>query len=166
MVMIYRGGLVLARKEVCGKFWFVKVYLLLKTHDSPLLKLLYCTLFHNYSHGSKIFQFQANSNLIGHLQLESCKMGKLPARKEVCGKFWFVKVYLLLKTHDSPLLKLLYCTLFHNYSHGSKIFQFQANSNLIGHLQLESCKMGKLPVQRKERKIKHTQIALLLHVLH
>ena len=39
-----------------------------------------------------------------------------------------------------------------------KIFLFQANSNLIGHLQLESCKMGKLPVQRKERKIKHTQI--------
>ena len=44
-----------------------------------------------------------------------------------------------------------------------KIFLFQANSNLIGHLQLESCKMGKLPVQRKEEeKIKHTQIALLL----
>ena len=41
-------------------------------------------------------------------------------------------------------------------------FRFQANSNLIGHLQLESCKMGKLPVQRKERRMKHTQIALLL----
>ena len=48
-----------------------------------------------------------------------------------------------------------------------KIFLFQAYSNLIRHLQLESCKMGKLPVQRKERKIKHTQIALLLlHLLH
>ena len=43
-----------------------------------------------------------------------------------------------------------------------KIFLFQANSNLIGHLQLESCKMGMLPVQREERKIKHAQIALLL----
>ena len=28
MVMIYRGGFVLARMEVCDKFWFVKVYLL------------------------------------------------------------------------------------------------------------------------------------------
>ena len=53
VVMIYRGGFVLARKEVCGKFWFVKVYLLSNSHDSLLLKLLYCTLFHNYSHGSK-----------------------------------------------------------------------------------------------------------------
>ena len=34
-----------------------------------------------------------------------------------------------------------------------KIFLFQANSNLIGYLQLESCKMGKLPVQlgKKEK---------------
>ena len=46
VVMIYRGGFVLARMEVCGKFWFVKVYLLSNSHDSPLLKLLYCTLFH------------------------------------------------------------------------------------------------------------------------
>ena len=88
--------------------------------------------------------------------------GFVLARMEVCGKFWFVKVYLLSNSHDSSLLKLLYGTLFHKYSHGSKIFLFQANSNLIGHLQLESCKMRKLPVQRKERKIKHTQIALLL----
>ena len=28
VVMIYRGGFVLARMEVCDKFWFVKVYLL------------------------------------------------------------------------------------------------------------------------------------------
>ena len=88
--------------------------------------------------------------------------GSVLARMEVCGKFWFVKVYLLSNSHDSPLLKLLYCTLFHNHSHGSKKYLFQANNNLIGHLQLESCKMGKLPVQRKERKIKHTQLALLL----
>ena len=53
VVMIYRGGFVLARKEVCGTFCFVKVYLLSNSHDSPLLKLVYCTLFHNYSHGSK-----------------------------------------------------------------------------------------------------------------
>ena len=43
-----------------------------------------------------------------------------------------------------------------------KIFLFQAYSNLIRHLQLESCKMGKLPVQGRERKIKQPQIALLL----
>ena len=43
-----------------------------------------------------------------------------------------------------------------------KIFLFQANNNLIGHLQLESCKMGMFPVQREERKIKNAQIALLL----
>ena len=28
VVMIYCGGFVLARMEVCDKFWFVKVYLL------------------------------------------------------------------------------------------------------------------------------------------
>ena len=28
VVMVYRGGFVLARMEVCDKFWFVKVYLL------------------------------------------------------------------------------------------------------------------------------------------
>ena len=87
--------------------------------------------------------------------------GFVLARMEVCGTFWFVKVYLLSYSHDSPLLKL-YGTLFHKYSHGSKNILFQANSNLIGHLQLKSCKMGKLPVQRRERKIKHTQITLLL----
>ena len=53
VVMIYRGGFVLARMEACGKFWFVKVYLLLNSHDSYLLKLLYGTLIHEYSHGSK-----------------------------------------------------------------------------------------------------------------
>ena len=53
VVKIYHGGFVLVRMKVCGKFWFVKVYLLSNSHDSPLLKLLYCTLFHNYSHGSK-----------------------------------------------------------------------------------------------------------------
>ena len=53
MVMIYRGGFVLARIEVCDKFGFVKVYLLSNSPDSSLLKLLYGTLFHKYSHGSK-----------------------------------------------------------------------------------------------------------------
>ena len=42
-----------------------------------------------------------------------------------------------------------------------KIFLFQAYSNLIRHLQLESCEMGEV-ASSKERKIKHTQIALLL----
>ena len=41
MVMMYGGGFVLARMEVCDKFWFVKVYLLSNSHDSSLLKLLY-----------------------------------------------------------------------------------------------------------------------------
>ena len=94
--------------------------------------------------------------------------GFVLARKEVCGKFWFVKVYLLSNSHDSPLIYyncyIVLCSTITVMA--VKIFLFQANSNLIGHLQLESCKMGKLPVQRKERKIKHTQIALLLHVLH
>ena len=53
VVMIYRGGFVLARMEVFDKFWFVKVYLLSNSHDLSLLKLLYGTLFHKYSHGSK-----------------------------------------------------------------------------------------------------------------
>ena len=34
------------------------------------------------SHGSKIFLFQAYSNLIRHLQLESCKMGEVASSKE------------------------------------------------------------------------------------
>ena len=53
VVMIYSGGFVLARMEVCDKFWFVQVYLLSNSHDSSLLKFLYGTLFHKYSHGSK-----------------------------------------------------------------------------------------------------------------
>ena len=53
VVMIYRGGFVLARMEVCDKLWFVEVYLLSNSHDLSLLKLLYGTLFHKYSHGSK-----------------------------------------------------------------------------------------------------------------
>ena len=53
VLMIYRGGIVLARMEVCDKFWFVKVYSLSSSHDLSLLKLLYGTLFHKYSHGSK-----------------------------------------------------------------------------------------------------------------
>ena len=52
VVMICRGGFVLARMEVCGKFWFVKVYFLSNSNDSALLKVLF-TLFHNYIHGSK-----------------------------------------------------------------------------------------------------------------
>ena len=47
-----------------------------------------------------------------------------------------------------------------------KIFLFLAYSNLIKHLQLESCKMGRLPFQREERKIKHTQIAVFITLIH
>ena len=36
VVMTYRGGFILARMEVCGTFWFVQVYLLSNSHDSPL----------------------------------------------------------------------------------------------------------------------------------
>ena len=82
MVKIYRGGFVLARMEVCDKSWFVKVYLLSNSHDSSSLKLLYGTLFHKYSHGSKKNLFQANNNLIGHLQFESCKMGMFPVQRK------------------------------------------------------------------------------------
>ena len=83
MVMTYHGGFVLAKMKVCGTFWFVKVYLLSNSHDSLLLKLLYGALFVKYSHGSKkIFLFQANSNLIRHLQFESCQMGKLPVQRK------------------------------------------------------------------------------------
>ena len=85
------------------------------------------------------------------------------ARMKVYGTFWFVKVFLLSNSHDSLLLKLLYGTLFHKYSHGSKkIFLFQANSNLIRHLQYKSCKIGKWPVQRKERKTKHTNSSVII----
>ena len=53
MVMTYRGGFVLVRMKVCGTFWCVKVHLLSNPFHSLLLKLLYGTLFHKYSHGSK-----------------------------------------------------------------------------------------------------------------
>ena len=74
--MIYRGGFELVRMEVCGKFWFVKVYLLSNSLDAPLLKLLILYFV------PQLFLFQANSNLIGHLQLGSCKMGKLPGQRK------------------------------------------------------------------------------------
>ena len=51
VVMTYRGGFVLARIKVCGMFWFVQVYLLSNSHDSPLFKLLYGCYMD--SHGSK-----------------------------------------------------------------------------------------------------------------
>ena len=74
MVMIYCGGFVLARMEVCGKFWFVKVYLLSNLHDSPLLNCYIVLCFTITVMAVKsIFLFQANSNLIGHRQLESCQ---------------------------------------------------------------------------------------------
>ena len=75
MVMTYRGGFVLVRMKVCGAFWCVKVHLLSNPLHLLLLKLLYGTSFHKYSHGSKIILFQANSNLIRHLQFESCRTG-------------------------------------------------------------------------------------------
>ena len=37
--MIYRGGFVLARMEDCDTFWFVKVYLISNSHDSPGITL-------------------------------------------------------------------------------------------------------------------------------
>ena len=66
VVLIYLGGFVLARMEVYGTFWFVKVFSLSNSHDSPLLKLLYGTLFHEYSHGSeKYFCFKLIETLLG-----------------------------------------------------------------------------------------------------
>ena len=80
--------------------------------------------------------------------------GFVLARMEVCGTLWFVQVCLISNSHDSPLFKLLYGCYMDSLC-SKKIFLFQAYSNLIRHLQLESCKMGKLPVHWKERKIKH-----------
>ena len=88
------------------------------------------------------------------------RRGFVLARIKVCGTFSFVQVYLLSNSHESPLFNCYMVVIWTVMS--GKIFLFQAYSNLIRHLQLESCKMEKLPVQRKERKIKHTQIALLL----
>ena len=41
MVMTNRRGFVLARMEVCGTFWFVQVYLVSNSHDSPLFMNCY-----------------------------------------------------------------------------------------------------------------------------
>ena len=78
VVMAYCGGFVIVRMKVCGTFWFVKVHLLSNSLHSLVLKLLNGTLFHKYSHGSKIFLFQANSNLIRHLQFD----GEVASSKE------------------------------------------------------------------------------------
>ena len=74
-------------------------------------------------------------------------------RMKVCGTFWCVKVHLLSNPLHSLLLELLWyfvpqilCVV------AVKIILFQANNNLIRHLQFGSCRIGKLPVQRKERK--------------
>ena len=77
MVMAYRGGFSTSKN---GSFWhllIVQVYLIPNSHDSPLFKLLY-----GQSWQQKIFLFQAYSNLIRHLQLESCKMGEVASSKE------------------------------------------------------------------------------------
>ena len=81
MVMTYRGGSSTSKN---GSFWqllVVQVYLISNSHDSPLFKLLYGCYMD--SHGSiKIFLFQAYSNPIRHLLLESCKMGEVASSKE------------------------------------------------------------------------------------
>ena len=78
--MTYCGGFVLARMEICGTFWFVQVYLIPNSHGSSLFELLYGCYMAVMA--VKIFLFQANSNLIRHLQLESCKMGEVASSKE------------------------------------------------------------------------------------
>ena len=81
MVMTYRGGFSTSKN---GSFWHllvVQIYLISNSHDSPVFKLLYGS--YKDSHGSKkIFLFQAYSNLIRHLQLESCKMGEVASSKK------------------------------------------------------------------------------------
>ena len=48
-----------------------------------------------------------------------------------------------------------------------KITLFQDNSNLTRHLQFKSCRIGKLPVQRKERKQNtHTNSSVIITMIH
>ena len=75
--------------------------------------------------------------------------------------FWHILVY-----ESSPPLRLTFnnimvlCSI-HTIMAGKK-YILQTNSNQTRHVQFESGKIGKLPVLRKERKTKHTQIALLI----
>ena len=96
------------------------------------------------------------------IEVMTYRGGFVLVRMKVCGTFWCVKVHLLSNPLYSLLLKLLYGTLFHKYSHGSKNNLFQANSNLIS-----SCRIGKLLVQRKERKQNtHTNSSVIVTMIH
>ena len=80
MVMTYRGGFSTSKN---GSFWHllvVQVYLISNSHDSPLLNCYMVVIWTVIA--VKIFQFKAYSNLIRHLQLESCKMGEVASSKE------------------------------------------------------------------------------------
>ena len=86
-------------------------------------------------------------------------------RMKVCGTFWCVRVHLLSNPLHSLLLKFLLCST--NTVMAVKIILFQANSNLIGHVQFQSCRIGKLPVQRKERKQNtHTNSSVIITMIH
>ena len=76
VVMTYRGGFVLVRMKVCGAFWCVKVHLLSNPLHLLLLKLLYGTLFHKHSHGSKLGIFNLKVAGQGSCQFKGKKENK------------------------------------------------------------------------------------------
>ena len=85
-------------------------------------------------------------------------------RMKVCGTFWCVKVHFLSNPLHALLIKLVLCSI--NTVMAVKIILFQANSNLIRHLQFESCRIGKLPVQNKERKQNtHTNSSVIITMI-
>ena len=88
-------------------------------------------------------------------------------RMKACGTFWCVKVHLLSNPLHSLLLNCHMVLCSTNTVMAVKIILFQANSNLIRHLQFESCRIVKLPVQRKERKQNtHTNSSVIITIIH
>ena len=82
-------------------------------------------------------------------------------RMEVFGTFWLCKST-RYQIHMIHLYLNCYMVVIWTVTAVKKIFLFQAYSNLIKHLQLEKCEMEEVASSKERKKIKHTQIALLL----
>ena len=80
MVMTYRGGFSTSKNVSFWHLLIVQVYLIPNSHDSLYLNCYMVVIWTVMA--VKIFLFQAYSNLIRHLQLESCKIGEVASSKE------------------------------------------------------------------------------------
>ena len=104
MVMTHRGGFVLARMEVCGTFRFVQVYLIYQIHTIHLYLNCYMVVIWTVMAVKKYF---CSKLIAGHprviIVVMTYRGGFVLAKKEVCGTFRFVQVYLIYQIHTIHL---------------------------------------------------------------